>query len=238
MHLEEVVARPRPSPLPAAAPTPAVAGVGGPPERGRRRPRLRVPAGRASAALVVGGVEPGRDQRDPGRPRLAGPRLPAAARWLRVPAHQRGRHPLGGPRPPRHRARRSARAGAAPSSPRCSRCWPRRSRSLLFLGYALWRRDRRSAALVAIPLAAGAAWWAGLHVLLPDGGGRVDEIVAPFLGLARSAQIWFEGDELLGAAAVVVTIGRRCGRPPHGGAGPIRSHRPPPSSWPSSACSA
>ena len=77
---------------------------------------------------------------------------------------------------------------------------------LLFLGFALWRRDRRSAALVAIPLAAGAAWWAALHVLLPDGGGRVDEIVAPFLGLARSVQIWFEGDELLGAAAVVVTM--------------------------------
>ena len=64
---------------------------------------------------------------------------------------------------------------------------------LLFLGFALWRRDRRSAALVAIPLAAGAAWWAALHVLLPDGGGRVDEIVAPFLGLARSVQISVRG---------------------------------------------
>ena len=77
---------------------------------------------------------------------------------------------------------------------------------LLLLGFALWRRDRRSAALVAIPLAVGAAWWAALHLLLPDGGGRVDEIVAPFVGLARSVQIWFEGDELLGAAAVVVTL--------------------------------
>ena len=100
----------------------------------------------------------------------------------------------------------SAPAGAPPSWPRCSRCWPRRSRCSSSSG------SPSGAATAAAP-----RWWASrspparrggpaLHLLLPDGGGQVDEIVAPFLGLAKSVQIRLEGDDLLGAAAVVVTI--------------------------------
>jgi hypothetical protein len=78
---------------------------------------------------------------------------------------------------------------------------------VLLLGYALWRRDRRSAALVAVPLGAVAAWWAALHILLPHGGGRIDELVAPFVGLARSVAMWADGEELSGMVAVVLTVG-------------------------------
>jgi hypothetical protein len=78
---------------------------------------------------------------------------------------------------------------------------------LLLVGFALARRDRRSALLAGIPLLAGAAWWAALVALLPDGGGRVDEIVAPFVGLADSARVWFDGDDIPAALAVVATLG-------------------------------
>jgi hypothetical protein len=44
-------------------------------------------------------------------------------------------------------------------------------------------------------------------VLLPHGGGRIDEIVAPFVGLARSVAMWSHGEELSGMVAVVVTVG-------------------------------
>jgi hypothetical protein len=73
---------------------------------------------------------------------------------------------------------------------------------LLLIGFALWRRDRRSVALAGVAAATVAGWWALLHLLLPDGGGRIDEIVLPFRGLAASASRWAGGDDL--AAAIIV----------------------------------
>ena len=108
---------------------------------------------------------------------------------------------------------------------------------VILLGYALWRRDRRTAALVAVPLAAIVVWWAALHVLLPDGGGRIDEIVPPFVGLVRSAPCG-SGARSFGHGRRPGHAGRRGRSPWSGGAGATRSRSPPPSSWPSSACSA
>ena len=77
---------------------------------------------------------------------------------------------------------------------------------ILLIGMALWRRDRRWALLAAAPIVAAAAWWVALHLILPDGGGRVNEIVVPFTGLARSVRRWADHRELSGMAAVVTTV--------------------------------
>jgi len=81
---------------------------------------------------------------------------------------------------------------------------------LVLVGFALWRRDRDSALVVAAPVAVAGAWWLWLRILLPDVGNQVVEFVPPFTGWVEAGRFWAQGYEPLGlmsfVAAVVVSI--------------------------------
>jgi hypothetical protein len=82
---------------------------------------------------------------------------------------------------------------------------------LVLVGFALWRRDRDSALVVAVPVAVAGTWWLWLRLLLPDVGNQVVEFVAPFTGWIEAGRFWAQGYVPLGllsfVAAVVVSIG-------------------------------
>jgi hypothetical protein len=80
---------------------------------------------------------------------------------------------------------------------------------LVFAGFAAWRRDRSSAALVVVPAAVAASWWAALHVLVGDNGvAQVREIVPPFVGFADAARLsWLHGEERFALATLACSIG-------------------------------
>ncbi|MEY2592184.1 MAG: hypothetical protein QOJ67_4168 [Acidimicrobiaceae bacterium] len=75
---------------------------------------------------------------------------------------------------------------------------------IVLAGWALWRRSRPAALLVATPLAVAAAWWIALRVLVPSGREQIGELVAPFVGW-RDAWVehWSHGQQLVGMAAAI-----------------------------------
>ncbi|MBI2710031.1 MAG: hypothetical protein HYX34_10095 [Actinobacteria bacterium] len=93
---------------------------------------------------------------------------------------------------------------------------------LVFAGWALWRRDRRSAAMVAVPAAVALAWALALRSLVPAGASGPGEIsLVPFAGLVQATtDLWLRGRELVGMASSiaalscgVVAVARRRGHP-------------------------
>jgi hypothetical protein len=79
---------------------------------------------------------------------------------------------------------------------------------LVFVGFAAWRRDRASAALVVVPAAVAALWWAALHVLVGDNGvAQVRELVPPFVGFADAARLsWLHGEERFALVTLIVAL--------------------------------
>jgi hypothetical protein len=79
---------------------------------------------------------------------------------------------------------------------------------LLFVGWALWRRDRSGAALVAVPGLVMGAWMAWLRVQLPGPEHGLGELALPPLsGLAHAAgHLWAGGHELVGMASSVAAL--------------------------------
>ena len=74
-------------------------------------------------------------------------------------------------------------------------------------GLALWRRDRAGVALVAVPVAVAAAWFAVLAASVPTSGAEVIEFGAPLVGLWRaSTEIWAEGDSPYALVSVVAAL--------------------------------
>lgn len=75
---------------------------------------------------------------------------------------------------------------------------------LLLLGWALWRRDRAGAALVAIPGAVIVAWMGWLHVALPTDPQGASDLGLPFAGVVHAwTDIWSSGHELVGMACTL-----------------------------------
>lgn len=75
---------------------------------------------------------------------------------------------------------------------------------LLLLGWALHRRTRREAALVAIPAAVIVGWMAWLAVALPPDTDRAQDLGLPFVGLVQAfTDVWSEGHELVGMACTL-----------------------------------
>lgn len=79
---------------------------------------------------------------------------------------------------------------------------------LLPLGFALWSRRREAFALVAVPVSVAGAWAAALRMmhLPPAATGDVVEFTTPFVGLVRSAQFAFNGNEPIGFLNVVAAL--------------------------------
>jgi hypothetical protein len=71
--------------------------------------------------------------------------------------------------------------------------------------YVLARRDRRTIALVAIPLAFAGAWWLFLRAAVEATGAQVIEFTLPFQGLARAVRFWSDGGDWWAALVVAVT---------------------------------
>ncbi|MEZ5138623.1 MAG: hypothetical protein R2702_13630 [Acidimicrobiales bacterium] len=75
---------------------------------------------------------------------------------------------------------------------------------LLLLGWALHRRTRREAVLVAVPAAVVVAWMGWLAVQLPPDTERANDIGAPFVGLVQAfTDVWSQGHELVGMACTL-----------------------------------
>jgi len=76
---------------------------------------------------------------------------------------------------------------------------------LVLLGWLLARpRSGTRQALVVVPALVGAAWFVAVRLLLPDAGGSVGELAAPFTGWwSAVTERWLDGDELLGMASSV-----------------------------------
>lgn len=82
-----------------------------------------------------------------------------------------------------------------------------RETSVLVLG-AEWlrQRDRRSFALVAVPVAVVAAWWLWLRLALPGSESNATELERPFAGIVGAVRLWLEPDELQGMFATVLGL--------------------------------
>jgi len=80
---------------------------------------------------------------------------------------------------------------------------------LIFVGFALWRRDRHGVALFAVPLAIAGAWWVVLAMRFP-GPLSPENYRPPLLGWRDAFEFWFSGYEPLGllsaAAGVVIAV--------------------------------
>jgi hypothetical protein len=75
---------------------------------------------------------------------------------------------------------------------------------LLLLGWALHRRTRQSAVLVAVPAAAIVAWMGVLAWQLPSDADRAQDIGLPLTGLVSAfSDVWLQGDELVGMACAL-----------------------------------
>ena len=77
---------------------------------------------------------------------------------------------------------------------------------LIVVGYALWRRDKWSAAAAATAAGAAAALMASLRLAFPHAGHQVLEFGLPFVGLAHAAGRWVHGDDKLALATLLVTV--------------------------------
>lgn len=78
---------------------------------------------------------------------------------------------------------------------------------LVLVGWALYRRDRKAAALALVPMAVAGAWALWLRATLPAGGESVTEVTAPLTGLwGAITDRWIRGDELVGMASSVAAI--------------------------------
>lgn len=73
-------------------------------------------------------------------------------------------------------------------------------------GFALWRRDRKGIALVAVPFAIAAAWALFLIKRVPSGLGQPDAITVPFKGLYDAVHVWFDGGSPLSLMFVPIAI--------------------------------
>lgn len=78
--------------------------------------------------------------------------------------------------------------------------------ALVLIGFALWRRDRRSVALTAIPLAVAGAWAGFLYATVDATGAQVQEFTPPFGGLWDSLDVWVHGHEVFAAAVVLAAL--------------------------------
>lgn len=75
---------------------------------------------------------------------------------------------------------------------------------LLLLGWALHRRTRQSAVLVAVPAAAIVAWMGVLAWQLPPDAERAQDVGLPLAGLVQAfGDVWLQGDELVGMACTL-----------------------------------
>jgi hypothetical protein len=75
---------------------------------------------------------------------------------------------------------------------------------LVFAGWALHRRTRRDALLVAAPIVAVVGWMAWLAFQLPPDADRAQDLGLPFVGLVSAfTDVWSEGDQLVGMACTV-----------------------------------
>ncbi len=79
---------------------------------------------------------------------------------------------------------------------------------LTFIGLALWRRDRRGAVFVGVPVAVFGLWYLYVRLRFGDSGQDVIEFGPPFAGIADSVRLlWSQGEHgyaLLSFVALVV----------------------------------
>src|SRR5690606_10427100 len=78
---------------------------------------------------------------------------------------------------------------------------------LVLVGWALARRTKRDAALVAVPAAALGGWMLWLRVTLPDRAPEeVREIVLPLSGFPDAIEYWLDGNSRLGMASTCIAL--------------------------------
>jgi hypothetical protein len=82
---------------------------------------------------------------------------------------------------------------------------------VVFVGWAFNRRDRLSAALIAIPLAVGAALAFGLRLVLPRQGTGVIDFTWPVKGLVDAVRHWAGGHDIGAAVFVGLAVGLAAG---------------------------
>jgi len=78
---------------------------------------------------------------------------------------------------------------------------------LIFAGLLLWRRDRATLALFAVPAAAGGLWALYLLVAIPTGGEHTPAFAPPFTGLVESFRFWAKGYEPVGLMNLLTGVG-------------------------------
>jgi hypothetical protein len=77
---------------------------------------------------------------------------------------------------------------------------------LVLFGWWLGQRRLRTAWVFVVPGVVAAAWWVYLRLTVAADTEQVEEFVLPFTGLWDSARRWIEGDDLLAAAVVALTV--------------------------------
>lgn len=75
---------------------------------------------------------------------------------------------------------------------------------LVLAGWAIHRRTRRDALLLAVPAVAIVAWMGWLGTQLPPDADRAQDLGLPFVGLAQAfTDVWSQGHELVGMACTL-----------------------------------
>ncbi len=78
---------------------------------------------------------------------------------------------------------------------------------LVLLGWAVARRTRRDAVLVAVPAAVAAGWFLVLRLALPGSENATGDLALPLTGLVDAwTNLWSQGRELVGMACTVAGI--------------------------------
>jgi hypothetical protein len=78
---------------------------------------------------------------------------------------------------------------------------------LVLAGWALHRRTRRDALLVAVPLVAIVAWMGWLALVLPPDADRAQDLGLPLVGLYEAVtDIWSDGRQLVGMACTLLGL--------------------------------
>jgi hypothetical protein len=78
---------------------------------------------------------------------------------------------------------------------------------LVLAGWALHRRTRRDALLVAVPVVAIVAWMGWLAFQLPPDPARAQDLGLPFAGLVEAVtDIWSDGRQLVGMACTLAGL--------------------------------